>query len=248
LLQSLVDLPLQSPAVAGAAACCLGLAAGPGRPRRDVSVAIAGAVAVAGLLAFRGVPPTAEQAFQRAELAWAAGDADAARAGWLETLSIQPREAAAWLRLSGLARAEGDLEQASRLARLADRWEPFTMRTQWALAELELASGDAKAAVRRLAAIMQDAPDTRAAAIQALWRGGAELDLIEAEMARSDGGAAGDFLAFLARAGMKAELEGAYQRLVVERELRPAQAEAEYISRALADVSVGATGRPPKTR
>ena len=218
-----------------------------GRPRRAVSVATAGAVAVAGLLAFRGVPPTAEQAFQRAELAWAAGDADAARAGWLETLSIQPREAAAWLRLSGLARAEGDLEQASKLARLADRWEPFTLRTQWALAELEMASGDATAAVRRLAGMMQDAPDMRPAAIQALWRGGAGLDLIEAEMARFDGTAAGDFLAFLARAGLKAELEGAYQRLVVERKLQPAEAEAAYIARALAVESVGAAGRPPKT-
>src|SRR5690606_30690430 len=104
------------------------------------------------------------------------------------------------------------------------------------------------AAVRRLSALMEDAPDMRPSAIQALWRGGAPLELIEAEMACSDGVAAGDYLAFLARAGLKTDLQGAYQRLVVRQDLQPAQAEAAYIVRALAEESVGAAGKPPETR
>jgi predicted Zn-dependent protease len=233
LVQALADLPLQSPAVAGAAACCLGLAAGPAQQRQAASAVVALTVALVGAASYRGLPTTAEAAFQRAERAWAAGDADEARSGWLETLSIQPREAAVWLRLSELARAQGELDRALGLARQADRLEPFTLRTQWALAELELAAGDSAAAVRRLAPLLGLAPDMRPAAIQALWRGGAEPSMIEGEIARADGRAAGDYLAFLARSGARHELEGAHRRLVLELGLQPPQAEADYIARSL---------------
>lgn len=242
LLQGLVDLPLQSPAVAAAVACCLGLAAGECSPqpdgcgsiRRLAASAVAVAVLVAGLLA----PRTAEAVFERAERAWAQGDIGGARALLLETLGRQPRAAAVWLRLSEVARSEGDLEQALRLARQAQRWEPFTLRTEWVLADLELVHGDPEVAVHRLATMVQAAPDMRPAAIQALARGGAARSAIEAALGTSDGQAAGDYLVFLARNG-DPELEPAYERLVVERGLEPPPAEAAYIAKRLDQKPIG---------
>lgn len=238
LLQSAVDLPLQSPAVAAGAACCLGLASGCGGPVaqvsgwRRVSFPLA-AAALLGFLYVQGGPPTASAAFERAEGSWAAGEVDQARALYLETLGTQPRAAAAWLRLSEIARSRGELEQALALARRARSVEPFTLRTEWALADLELAAGDRAAALERLASVLEAAPDMRPAAFQTLWRGGTPLEEVESAIGAADGSAAGDYLAFLAHNGLDVELQQAYRRLVEERGLQPPQAEADYIARFL---------------
>ncbi|MBI1352892.1 MAG: hypothetical protein GC160_01000 [Acidobacteria bacterium] len=237
LAQAAVDLPLQSPAVAYAAACCLGLAVGlalpePPRPHplRRATTAVPALLAAASL-AF--APASSADLFARAEQAWAAGDLEQARQGWLATLSAQPRAAAAWLRLSEHARSEGDLDQALAWAQTARRWQPHTVRTEWALADLELATGALDAALARLAALANAAPDLRPAAIQALWRAGVPPPSIEQSLAQSDGRAAGDYLAFLAREGLREELLQANQRLVVQQALQPPEAEAAYIARAL---------------
>lgn len=240
VLQSIVDLPLQSPATAGAVACCLGLAAGsvqgthgPRRRAWGVCQAIAALGLAAGCLAVsRGMLPSAESTFERAEAAWAAGDSPSARELFHETLALQPRAAAAWLRLSEMARAEGELDQALELARHARRSEPWTLRTEWPLAELELAAGSDNAAIRRLAAMTEAAPDLRTSAIVALWRAGVSPVTIEAELAHSDGRAAGDYLAFLARRE-DPELRPAFERLVVDKGLRPPPDIAAYVAKRL---------------
>ena len=74
----------------------------------------------------------------------------------------------------------------------------------------------------------------RAAAIHALWRGGAALRAIEAALGSSDGRAAGEYLAFLARRQLHAELVAAHRRLVERNGLQPTEPEAAYIARTLA--------------
>lgn len=238
LLQSVVDLPLQSPAVAASVACCLGLASGccGAPPRRRLwprLITPAAAAALLGALYLHGGPPSALEAFQSAEHAWAAGEVERARGLYVETLSAQPRATAVWLRLSEVARSQGDLDGALALARKARRWEPYTLRTEWALADLEIAKGETPDAVRRLAPLVSVIPDMRLAAIRTLWRAGLEPEHIEAALGSSDGRAAGDYLAFLARSGLNDELDQAYRRLVEERGLKPPQAAAAYIARFL---------------
>src|SRR5690606_34299114 len=104
--------------------------------------------------------------------------------------------APSWLRLAELERAAGRPDRAVLFARAA-RWvEPFTVRTEWPLAELELASGEATTGLERLSALVAAAPDLLDAALHTASRSGASLPQLERIVPAGEPEAAGRYLAF----------------------------------------------------
>ena len=139
--------------------------------------------------------------FDRAEALFAQGQTDQAAETYRELLSVNPFAAPAWLRLAGIARTKGRVEDALSLTYAAHQVEPHTLRTIWPLVEAELQAGQVDSAVARLASLVAHKPDLRPAAYLTAHRGGAPIPLIETRLADEEPYAAGEYLAFLTRIG-----------------------------------------------
>jgi hypothetical protein len=122
--------------------------------------------------------------------------------------------APAWLRLAELERGRGRDSRARLFFEAARAVEPFTLRTEWPLAEIELASGETRIGLKRLAALVAAAPDLLDAALHTAWRSGAEEpEELEQLVPPGDPEAAGRYLAFLTRNQLAGQLPGAFARL-----------------------------------
>jgi hypothetical protein len=172
-------------------------------------------LAVAALAAFliSGKIETPQQLYAAAGEASARGDSSAAERLYAQVLDRNLFTAPAWLRLAELERARGNEDRAGLFFQAARTVEPYTLRTEWPLAELELASGDAPAGARRLAGIVSAAPDLLDVALHSAWRSGAEPGQLEQIVPRNDPEAAGRYLAFLTRNRLDVPLPEAYARL-----------------------------------
>jgi len=229
MLGSLTDFPLQHPAIVALLACLLGLAAKATGPVAKQGRATAAATTVV----------TATLAAAAFALAAGAGEAEtlpntpvqAAR----RALAANPLSAAAWLGLAEQARVRGELDEALRLARLARRIEPFTLSTEWPLADLEAETGDADSALERLASLVEAAPDLRPSALLSARRWGLPLEQIAAALAPAEAEATGEFLAFLARCGEWDRLPVFERRLAHDRGIKPPAEIMRYVRRRLAE-------------
>ena len=121
--------------------------------------------------------------------------------------------APAWLRLAELERSGGAPDLALLYLRAARQVEPFTLRTEWPLAELELERGDAEAATARLAAIVAAAPELLDAALHTASRSGVPPSALQSLTPREDPESAGRYLAFLVRSGAADRVREAYVSL-----------------------------------
>ena len=128
-------------------------------------------------------------------------------------------------------RLQGDDLEALRYVRVARSVEPFTYRVEWALADLELSTGDLEAGVETLDTICQQLPDLRPAAYLLAYRAGASLQVIESRLTAPEPYAVGEFLAFLIRSGHLKEVSGAYQRLVEGQDIQLSEAHQRYLVR-----------------
>ena len=230
LLHATVDLPLQQPGLAALLAALLGLASGAGGDpatspfrvrhcsklvvfRRRTAAAALGLSAL--LLALVGADQTTtpENLYLTAAKASAKGELDEARQLYRRALDRNLFTAAVWLRLAELERAQGRNDRAHLFFKAARTVEPFTLRTEWPLAEMELAAGDTPPVIQRLAGLVIAAPDLLEAALHTVWRSGATVADLEPLVPRGDPDAAGRYLAFLVRNRLDSDLPKAYARL-----------------------------------
>ncbi|MEZ5365266.1 MAG: O-antigen ligase family protein [Bryobacterales bacterium] len=203
LLHATVDLPLQSPGLAALTAALLGLAADDGsrgagllactrasrpereeQPRGDRQTPIRGRMPAVALglaaVALASVSiPSAQDAYLAAGKASAAGEVDRAVALYRQALDRNLHAAPAWLRLAEMDTLADTLTAPCSLLAPPARVEPFTLRTEWPLAELELQTGHAPEAVDRLAALVSAAPDLLDAALLTASRSGVETAALE---------------------------------------------------------------------
>jgi lipopolysaccharide biosynthesis regulator YciM len=146
-------------------------------------------------------------------------------------LRANPRTAPAWLALAEIARLQGDSVQALRHVRTARAVEPFTYRVEWALADLQLATGDLQGGVETLRTVCQQLPDLRPAAYLLAYRAGASLEHIEHRLTAPEPYAVGEYLAFLIRSGNLQEVAAAHQRLVERQNIQLSEAHQRYLAK-----------------
>ena len=167
LLHATVDFPLRIPGLAALTAVLLGCAAGLAKPtiaRRFVprrvaalgcwSLCGAGLLSAAGLLPASFLDDKTGALLQQGRQALLEGRPNAADKAFLAAAETHPQAAAIWLQRAESAGLAGWESQASDAAALASRLEPFTLRTEWTLAQAYLRTGQTEAAVTRLAAIL----------------------------------------------------------------------------------------------
>ena len=218
LLHATVDFPLQIPALAALTAVLLGCAAGIARPRSAGPAlppwAAAGgcwALCTAGLLSAAGVLPhdNTETLFRQGRQALLEGRSAAAEKAFLEAAETHPQAAAIWLKRAEAARMGGRAEQAAASAELAARLEPFTLRTEWTLAQAYLRDGKTDAAAGRLAGLAAALPKMRRAGYHAASGGGVPAEKIASEVVPAEPQAAADYLVYLADRRQWPELSAA---------------------------------------
>ncbi len=210
LLHAAVDLPLQNSGVAALLAAMLGLAS-PARGGRERMGAGLLAVLLMALALAPRRPPA--ELYQAAAQAAAAGDRERAVELYRSTLDRNLLAAPAWLRLAEIERARGEPARALAFFRAARAVEPFTLRTEWPLAELELELGAVDAATERLSSVVAAAPDLLDAALHTASRSGADPASLLRLTPPRDPESAGRFLAFLVRSGASHRLPEAYAAL-----------------------------------
>jgi tetratricopeptide (TPR) repeat protein len=235
-LHALTDSVLHAPDLLFVLACQLGLAHGltasipSNRQPLGTTVLAAGLCASALLLGGVFAPFSLTPLFGAARQSQLQGDTDGARQGYAAALRANPRTAPAWLALAEIARSQGDSAQALRYARAARSVEPFTYRVEWALADLELSTGDLQGGVETLRRICQQLPDLRPAAYLLAYRAGVSLDLIEGRLTAPEPYAVGEYLAFLIRSGNLHEVAAAHQRLVEGQNIQLSEAHQRYLA------------------
>ena len=229
LLHAAVDFPLQIPALAALTAVLLGCAAGLAGPRstgRSVPPRVAAggcwALCAVGLLSAAGVLPSddTEDLLRDGQRALLDGRTAAAEDNFRSALETNPQAAALWLKRAESARLAGRGSEAAAAVELAVRFEPFTLRTEWTLAQAYLRAGDGEAATDRLAGLAVALPTMRRAVFHAAWSGGVAADKIAAEVVPSETQAAVDYLVYLADRRRWEELPTAAGVLVRRVELR----------------------------
>ena len=228
LLHATVDFPLQIPALAALTAVLLGCAAGIARPRSAGPALPPRAAAVgcwalcaAGLLSAAGVLPhdNTETLFGQGRQALLEGRSVVAEKAFIAAAESHPQAAAIWLKRAEAASLAGRPEQAVASAELAARLEPFTLRTQWTLAEAYLRAGEIEAAAGHLAGLAAALPKMRRAGYHAASAGGVRAEKIASEVVPAEPQAAADYLVYLADRRQWPELSAAASVLVGRVEL-----------------------------
>lgn len=208
LLHATVDLPLEHPGIAALAAALLGFAAPVGARHAAPGPALGLLTAALALVPVQ----TPQQLYRAAGKASARGDLSQAERLYRVALDRNLHTAPAWLRLSEIARSRGESDRALLFARAARTVEPFTLRTEWPLAELELES-DPAAALERLSGLVATAPDLLDAALHTASRSGVDPAALQRLVPPDNPEAAGRYLAFLVRNQASDILPKAYARL-----------------------------------
>ena len=214
LLHATVDLPLQLPGLAALMAALLGLASAQQSRDRKGAGRLSAAVLGGALIALSGAPvESAQDLYLAAGEASAAGDQARAQRLYRAALDRNVSAAPTWLRLAEIERGRGEIAGALLFARAARKIEPYTLRTEWSLAELELETGDAASAQRRFAGLLVATPDLLDAALRTASRSGAPPDELRTLVPANNPEAAGRYLAFLVRSNATERLPEAYASL-----------------------------------
>ena len=222
LLHAFVGFPLQMPALAGWFAALLGFACGLGRPRR-LRRGIPGWAGALGDLAFLGLglfsiaePATAwnaESLYARGQHALIADRLDDAQDLFAQALRANPRAALVWLKLAEVKAVRGDRDGAVELAELAGRLEPYTLRVEWALADLYLRDRRAARAAERLATLAAGLPELQRSIFQSALSAGMTTEELANQVVPADGKAAAECLRLLADRGSWGDIVPAYRAL-----------------------------------
>ena len=219
LLHAAADFPLQIPALAALAAMLLGLARGLASPDPTPSTCsrmatgfTCASLCLMSILFHQGYWSSRDAAAigQSAHNAAMQGAIDEAQAGYVSALIANPFAAAIWIARAELTETAGAPEQAVPMLDLAHRLEPFTVRTQWALANAYLRTGNRPDAIRHFALLAASAPEMRVAVMNAAWTGGIPAADIAAHIVPAQGQAAGEFLNYLVRRKTWTDLPSAY--------------------------------------
>ena len=228
LLHATVDFPLQIPALAALTAVLLGCAAGIARPKAAAAslppwVAAGGcwALCAVGLLSAANLLPSGDTdaLFREGQRALLDGRTAAAEDAFRSAAEGSPQAAAIWLKRAESARLAGRESEAVAAAELAARFEPFTLRTEWTLAQAYLGVGNTEAATSPLAGLADALPKMRRAVFHAASSGGMAANRIAAEVVPSEPRAAVDYLVYLADRRQWGDLATATRILVRRVEL-----------------------------
>lgn len=235
-LHALTDSVLHSPTLLFLLACLLGLGYGltasiPTQRQRLGAALLAAGLCTSTLLLAGGVNRwSVAPLFSAARESQLRADLAAARSAYAEALRANPRAAPAWMALAEMARFQGDISSSLKYLRNAHSVDPYTYRVEWALADLQLATGDVAGGVETLRAICEQLTDLRPAAYLLAYRAGAPLELIERRLTAPEAYAVGEYLAFLVRSGNLHEVNGAYERLVVQQNVQLSEAHQRYLA------------------
>ena len=228
LLHALVGFPLQMPALAGWFAALLGFAsglAGPGRLRWVIPrwAAGLGALGFLGLGLFSISEPAeawnSESLYARGQHALIADRLDDAEDLFAQALRANPRAALIWLKLAEVKAAMGDRDGAIETAELARQLEPYTLRVEWALADLYLRNGRAGQAAERLAVLAAGLPELQRSIFHAALSAGMTAQQLVNQVVLANGKAAAECLRLLADRGSWSEIVPAYRALSAKGDL-----------------------------
>ena len=222
LLHALVGFPLQMPALAGWFAALLGFAsglAGPGRLRWVIPrwAAGLGALGFLGLGLFSISEPAeawnAESLYARGQHALIADRLDDAEDLFAQALRANPRAALISLKLAEVKALKGDRDGAVEMAELARQLEPYTLRVEWALADLYLRDGRAEQAAERLATLAAGLPELQHSIFRSALSAGMTTQKLVHHVVPANGEAAAECLHLLADRGSWSEIVPAHQAL-----------------------------------
>ena len=222
LLPAIIGFPLQMPALAGWFAALLGFAcglAGPGRLRPGIP----GWAGALGALAFLGLGLfsisesakawNAESLYARGQHALIADRLDDAQDLFARAVRANPRAALVWLKLGEVKALKGDRERAVELAELAGQLEPYTLRVEWALADLYLRGGRTARAAERLAILATALAELQRSIFHSALSAGMTAKELANQVVPANGETAAKCLRLLADRGSWNEIVPAYRAL-----------------------------------
>jgi O-antigen ligase len=221
-LHAVADFPLHIPAVAIVTAVLLGCARGlivppcrPSRIRQASGVLVIAGIAGVSVLFLQGHWSRLDAASlsRQAHAAAMRGLLDDADRAYTAALTANPFAAATWIARAELTETKGEPGRSLHMMRVAQTIEPFTLRTEWALANLLMRQGKQRQAARHFGALAQSVPQMRAAIVEAATAGGIDPLNIAADVIPADGEAAGEFLIHLVRAKAWPQLVPSYEAL-----------------------------------
>jgi hypothetical protein len=160
-----------------------------------------------------------------------------------QSLNANPYAAAVWLKRAEIAEARGEPERGTRMARVAQSLEPYTLRVEWPLAQLDLRAGNFEEASSSLGLLARHIPAMRATIYDAAWRAGMPPKLIIDRIVPHWTEAAGEYLCYLARRGEWTQIMPAYRALVPPREQAPPAEMLRYVARRLSEARRDVEGR-----
>ena len=228
LLHAIVGFPLQIPALAGWFATLLGFACGLSRPgtcqwvipRWAAGFGALGFLSL-GLFSLTDTAEAwnAESLYARGQQALIADRLDDAEDLFAQALRENPRAALIWLKLAEVKAARGDREGAIELAELARQLEPYTLRVEWALADLYLHDGRAEQAAERLAILAAGLPELQRSIFRSALSTGVTTQELVNHVVPVNGEAAAECLRLLADRGSWSEIVPAYRALSAKGDL-----------------------------
>ena len=196
-----------------------GLLARPGKLGRGIPgwAGALGALAFLGLGLFSISEPAkawnAESLYARGQHALVADRLDDAQDLFAEALRANPRAALIWLKLAEVKAIKGDREGAMEMAELAGQLEPYTLRVEWALADLYLRDGRAERAAERLAILAAGLPQLQRSIFHSALSAGMTTQELVDQVVPANGKAAAECLRLLADRGSWSEMVPAYRAL-----------------------------------
>ena len=196
-----------------------GLLGRPGKLRRGIPgwAGALGALAFLGLGLFSISEPAkawnAESLYTRGQHALIADRLDDAQDLFAQALRANPRAALIWLKLGEVTALKGDGDGAVELAELAGQLEPYTLRVEWALADLYLRAGRAGQAGERLAVLAAGLPELQRSIFHSALSAGMTTRELVHQVVPANGKAAAECLRLLADRGSWSEIVPAYRAL-----------------------------------
>ncbi len=193
--------------------------AAPGKLRRGVPgwAGALGALAFLGLGLFSISEPAnawnAESLYARGQHALIADRLDDAQDLFAQALRANPRAALIWLKTAEVKALKGDPDGAVESAELAGRLEPYTLRVEWALADLYLRDGRAKRAAERLAILAAGLPQLQRSIFHSALSAGMTAQELVQQVVPANGKATAECLRLLADRGSWSEIVPAYRAL-----------------------------------
>ena len=228
LLHAIVGFPLQMPALAGWFATLLGFACGLSRPGTFQWVIPSWAAGFGALgflsLGLFSLTDTAkawnaESLSARGQSALIADRLDDAEDLFAQALRANPRAALIWLKLAEVKAAKGDADGAIEMVEQARQLEPYTLRVEWALADLYLHDGRAEQAAERLAILAAGLPELQRSIFRSALNAGMTTQELVNHVVPVNGKAAAEYLRLLADRGSWSEIVPAYRALSAKGDL-----------------------------